>query len=85
MTIQPHNIMFEGIGQYSTSLTGIDAIELTRAYNCTPPPETVVEFVIDNVWILQMVQRGQDDRIKILEEQIKQLKEDKITPQPGGY
>ena len=35
-TLEPAEDVFDGVGYYSTVLTGIDAVEICLAYNCTP-------------------------------------------------
>ena len=37
-----------------------------------PRTDTLVEFVNDNVWILRTVQRGQEERIKNIEEKTRE-------------
>ena len=64
--MKPHSDVFDSIGYYSTLLTGVDAIEISLAYNCTPKAETLVEFVNDNVWALEMVQQQHTEQIKQL-------------------
>ena len=48
--------------------SGIDAIEVALAYGCALKPETVVEFVNDNVEILQIVQDKHTRQIEALME-----------------
>ena len=68
ITIQPHYEAFEGIGHFSKTLSGIDAIKIAMAYSCPPLPETLLEFVIDNAWQLQMVQLEHARQIRQLME-----------------
>ena len=75
--MKPHSDVFDGIGYHSTLLTGIDAIEISLAYNCTPKAQTLVQFVNDNVWSLQMVQQQHTEQI----EQLNVTKEQKCCIQ----
>jgi hypothetical protein len=81
MTIMPLYEAFEGIGHLSEFLTGIDAIEVALAYNCTLKPKTMIEYINDNFWTVQQVQFDHTNKIKDLEENSATLNNagDKLT------